>query len=321
MSDFLSRLAARALGEAPVLRPVVPSRWEGGAGDDASPGFTEVAEERAASPFPPRRRAESRSEPGSGSESGSESLPPRRRPAAPPAFDAAESPSFDPPSPRPAARRRPSTEPGPMEEAPSIVRASNGETPPPASRRAGAEAGREAGLPVEIEEVRAIAPAPRRPRPSPVVTRTTAEAATPDPAVPREIREETAPVPARRTRVEAGAVTEEVVFEEAEEETPARKPVRATTPLRPVVRSVEGAGDERRWTKGDGGSRDGTTSAPAAAVSLPDEAEEARPVVRVTIGRIEVRAAPPPAPQRPAAPAWTPPVMTLEEYLAREGRR
>ena len=65
--------------------------------------------------------------------------------------------------------------------------------------------------------------------------------------------------------------------------------------------------------------RDGRTSAAAIA---PDEAgEEARPTIRVTIGRIEVRAAPPPAPQRPAAPAWTPPVMSLEDYLSREGRR
>ncbi|HEU4556575.1 MAG TPA: hypothetical protein VFS20_01955, partial [Longimicrobium sp.] len=52
------------------------------------------------------------------------------------------------------------------------------------------------------------------------------------------------------------------------------------------------------------------------------EPAAARPVVRVTIGRIEVRAAPPPAQPQPAAkPGWTPPVLSLGDYLKREAGR
>jgi hypothetical protein len=54
----------------------------------------------------------------------------------------------------------------------------------------------------------------------------------------------------------------------------------------------------------------------------PRQAEPERPIVHVTIGRIEVRAStPPPAPQvQPQpAPGWTPPVLTLEQYLKRGG--
>jgi hypothetical protein len=49
---------------------------------------------------------------------------------------------------------------------------------------------------------------------------------------------------------------------------------------------------------------------------------EERPVVRVTIGRIEVRAAPAPAQPQPAArPGWKPPVLSLDDYLQREAGR
>jgi len=57
-----------------------------------------------------------------------------------------------------------------------------------------------------------------------------------------------------------------------------------------------------------------------ARPALP-RAEAERPVVHVTIGRIEVRAVTPPAPApepRPA-PGWTPPVLSLDEYLKRGG--
>jgi hypothetical protein len=52
------------------------------------------------------------------------------------------------------------------------------------------------------------------------------------------------------------------------------------------------------------------------------EGGEERPVIRVTIGRIEVRAAPQtPAPAAPARKGWQPPVMGLDAYLKREGGR
>jgi len=57
--------------------------------------------------------------------------------------------------------------------------------------------------------------------------------------------------------------------------------------------------------------------------SLPDEPRDQAPIVRVTIGRIDVRAAPapPPPPRKAAGPA--PPVLTLDAYLKerKEGRR
>lgn len=53
-----------------------------------------------------------------------------------------------------------------------------------------------------------------------------------------------------------------------------------------------------------------------------ESGEEARPVVRVTIGRIEVRAVtPPPAPPAAARAAWTPPVLSLGDYLKRGSGR
>jgi hypothetical protein len=57
--------------------------------------------------------------------------------------------------------------------------------------------------------------------------------------------------------------------------------------------------------------------------SLPDEPRDQAPIVRVTIGRIEVRAAPPPV-APPRKPARAPgPVLTLDAYLKsrKEGAR
>ena len=50
------------------------------------------------------------------------------------------------------------------------------------------------------------------------------------------------------------------------------------------------------------------------------EAPAAEPVIQVTIGRIEVRATPPPAqPSRPRPAAL--PALSLEEYLRRRSRK
>jgi hypothetical protein len=53
---------------------------------------------------------------------------------------------------------------------------------------------------------------------------------------------------------------------------------------------------------------------PAPVATAPRMSE---PTIHVTIGRVEVRATPPPAPSRPRAQITAPPVMTLEEYLRR----
>ena len=55
-----------------------------------------------------------------------------------------------------------------------------------------------------------------------------------------------------------------------------------------------------------------------AAPAVNPAAEPERPVVKVSIGRIEVRPAPAPAPEpvhQPAAPGWRAPVLSLDEYL------
>jgi len=59
----------------------------------------------------------------------------------------------------------------------------------------------------------------------------------------------------------------------------------------------------------------------AQARLAASRAEAERPVVHVTIGRIEVRAVTPPAaaPEPRPAPGWTPPVLSLDEYLKRGG--
>ena len=63
------------------------------------------------------------------------------------------------------------------------------------------------------------------------------------------------------------------------------------------------------------------TGAREMAPAEPRE-EAARPVVQVTIGRIEVRAGHPPAAPQPARQAqWTPPVLSLDEYLKRGNGR
>jgi len=58
-------------------------------------------------------------------------------------------------------------------------------------------------------------------------------------------------------------------------------------------------------------------AAPPATKEAP--APEAAPTIQVTIGRVEVRATPPPAPA-PQRPRAKPPVMSLDEYLRQRNR-
>ena len=61
----------------------------------------------------------------------------------------------------------------------------------------------------------------------------------------------------------------------------------------------------------------------ANSLSLPSEQAQERPIVRVTIGRIEVRATPAAAPTSRKTVAPSPPLLTLDAYLKakKEGRR
>jgi len=71
-----------------------------------------------------------------------------------------------------------------------------------------------------------------------------------------------------------------------------------------------------RVRRADRDAAEGDAAMPAHGA----EAAPERPVIRVTIGRIEVRAAPPP--QQPAPrQGWQPPVMSLDAFLKREAGR
>jgi len=110
-----------------------------------------------------------------------------------------------------------------------------------------------------------------------------------------------------------------------------RSPAREAAPARASsAESRTGDGDARTADAPGTALAPRPRSVPVAATlaSLPTRTpapqpqQPERPIVHVTIGRIEVRAStPPPAPQpQPqAAPAWTPPVLTLDEYLKRGG--
>jgi hypothetical protein len=62
---------------------------------------------------------------------------------------------------------------------------------------------------------------------------------------------------------------------------------------------------------------------PIADVPLHQARANQAPTIRVTIGRIEIRAAMPPAPPPRARPVRRQPALPLEQYLQRrnEGRR
>jgi hypothetical protein len=85
-----------------------------------------------------------------------------------------------------------------------------------------------------------------------------------------------------------------------------------TAPQPTAAHQREGAGGERRLET--------DPSRPAVIVELPARGEA--PSVRVTIGRVEVRAVTPP-PARPASARQRPPRLTLDEYvrLRDEGKR
>ncbi len=64
------------------------------------------------------------------------------------------------------------------------------------------------------------------------------------------------------------------------------------------------------------------SAVPAAGLSSPDSAPPSQTVIRVSIGRVEVRATvPAPAPPAPTRAAPTPPKLTLDSYLERTGER
>jgi len=304
MDDFLGSLVLKSLGLAPVLQPRPVSRFEPWSTD----GVLETANSDLDAPSETERAA-------AGAETGTlalpreDDLPVRARPdplhPAPRHQD-----DIMPPHP-PTLQPFPPSEPGQAvmhqaglisAPAPSQPTAQVGEASgergalPAPTDRSGVE--REA-LPVPLKETVGsvpVLPVPVLDRLQPIVEQTPTQRAAvgrerPDPSRADQPSLARSPVPAT-----LGALS-------------AAQPV-----VPPIVERMELA------TEKQGGGQDTRSgslwaSPPPAAVPrpLPDPQPPAPPTIHVTIGRIEVRATPPPAPVTRSAPTAS--TMSLEDYL------
>lgn len=264
MSDFLSRLAERALGVAKAVEPRLPAVFE-----PAAPAMAEPAPAAAREPVV---RVETGRE-----------VPSRMRVR----------------EPRVTERTVFLEKPGPS-------------SPPAAEPHPGEAASPPAQPPVRLRE-------PDAPR----------EAAEPKPAAPRPAaaHETVRPVVRIERRTEAGPTilretntrVDNVILREPRRETTARIE-REAAPRQQAGRQPEPVPDgERPATALSAGLRDKTVPPFPMPALKRREKPDAPPqtTVQVTIGRVEVRAAPPAAAPRRRAPS--PPVMSLEEYLRRRG--
>ncbi len=286
-ADFLTRLAARALNRAPVVRPRLPSLFELGpetGGPAAEPGLEPASEPEAPRAF---------------------FAPPAS--VAPAAF-----------APEPVAREV--TGDAPAAVAPAAISAqggmraprSGGEETPVRSRRESIPpavgSGQQAEPARSVQPGRPGAPAAGlRPASGPVKDRSPASRLAADADSSPETRRSGQAVP-------AAAVLE------------APAPAAAASTLRPSIeieaRSAAAVPELRPGPRAMPGRR-GQLGVRPAAPPAEAAAADAEHVVQVTIGRIDVRAVHPrPAPARarrePAQPR-----VSLEEYLRRrrEGRR
>lgn len=314
MSDFLSRLAERALGATPPLQPLVGSRFA--VPSEPADGFVEeTVEAEGSAPTvrrstdtaaaPPRPAAEGPSSAGPPSPVHVPTPAPESRtppPAAsrPQSLDrAAQEGPLVASSARPFAHHddaRPAREVAPSaraaEPSPSRVRASSGvpAAPPEGSLRGGPRAETE-----RVQDDELLIPASTPPDP-PAVEST---------ASTRE--DGSAPLPAVEARRRGAGDSPDATQ-------PARDGEHASEAL--LMPAARGA--EARAVDGDSGDarQPWAERMPAAPV------QKERPVVQVTIGRIEVRAVhPPAAPESARGAGWSPPVLSLDEYLKRGGGR
>lgn len=145
-----------------------------------------------------------------------------------------------------------------------------------------------------------------------------------------ETREAVAPTPTPEVILEASRETrtEEPVVVQRE-----RASMELPTPSRkhqPVIESIEEAADEPALLVPAWQSAPGTVAATSLASPVPlnppafprsgPDAESMRPIVRVHINRVEVRAQPQPEKPVKAAPAAAPKPMSLDAYLrSRQG--
>ena len=289
MSDFLATLVARARGEGEPIAPLIPSRYEPApldaapvAGSAADPLAEEVVEELA--PVPPSRGRRAHVARGA-------TLPRRaREPRDEEAHgdEAAKAGESERSLPADGHAHAPRLDARPREDRSGVrprAEAMSGEAPRPVERL------HAASLPES--------PVAHAPDATPSADRGIAAA----PATPSAVRPAAPAPPAAGEAREAGPAP------------------RAVTP---EVRVVPGPKETREE---DTRREDEPEVSPAPA--LPTERVPARgetaaassgTVVRVSIGRIEVRAIMPPAPAAPSR-AGGPALRSLDDYLrAREGR-
>ena len=323
MSDLLTRLAERALGRAaPALEPRLPSRWADAPPRDDAAAFSEHSVETEA---PPHRSA-----PRARIDAGRDDSAPPRRTAAPDAPPPRLSPSPSAPAPV-VAEARPSAEAPARQPAPATrVDVAGEDRPRPGAPRDE----RVHGEPVSVRPPVQAAPAAdagdgfrvvetlvERPSPAPARAAGARQGHGGPPADRSPERRETGgdPSPAPSVAERGAEVVREIV-----REVPAARREEAA----PVTETkAKGAGDGVREvvTRVERAAPSAAVAGAPSAAGREAEAREGgeeRPVIRVTIGRIEVRAAPQtPTPQPSARKGWKPPVMGLDAYLKREGGR
>lgn len=300
MTGYLATIVGRLGHGAPAVRPRLPARFEA---PGSSPAFS-VSDVMADPGEPPgSHEPDAPARPSAGPSAGNERSAPgalrESRPPPPPRAPPPRGPSSEPPS---LGRIHP-------READTVPEAGALEAIAPVARPTGPSArwdAQETARPTpSVREGAPPAPSPRSP-PQPAVQPPALEGVRP-PAAARPV----APaVPGRRARTAPSAPeapdessTDAASFDLASVSFRRVLGVRATTerePARPPAEHPGPSGPGRR------------------SAEPPTVASAAAPTIEVTIGRIEVRAAPAPAPAR-AGPAVAPatPVMTLEQYLQR----
>jgi hypothetical protein len=305
VDDFLSRLARSALAPAPQVEPLMSGVYAGG---PAPPAFEVVDEEAVAPPMttpPPRAAVEGPRHEGVAPSAAPVPLPEARATAEP-----------EPPAPHDTLPRH-----GEARSEPRDVR----HQPPAVPPQRG-----------EVGETSRLAPAPRRdeaPRRSAATGPQDSRTIPPPRTRAREIP--TGPrvtPPDGRPEPEPGVTSgaAEILAVPAGEAGEPPADIRAITPAARVSPAVP----ERESPRSpDQPPTDALRRAPDVHVHVADRAvspvatpaaEEARaethpaPVVRITIGRVEVRAIMPPAPAPRPAPARPAPALSLDDYLKQQ---
>jgi len=346
MSDLLTRLARRALGTAPpALHPRLPARFAGTPGDADSPlpreewAETEAAPalaspRGAAAPAPAAHRAEA---------------PVLRRPSSTGPVARTDPAAATHPR-QPAAEQAPAR---PVLASPPVdgvlERFADGDDPHPSTLPAAAAHASPPPTEVSSADVDAGAHRPSSPPRSAPPARTWPERGDDGSHPLEQLVEAEAGEGLLMPRASSGpSRPPPAAGEDAAVATEGRRPStgRAAAPPPPPRIAGEPGEPGRVVSRGDGGPvlrAEGETAAadggrgvetPGTRAARPDAVRVAerparpaagerggeRPVVRVTIGRIEVRAAEP-APRPAARAGWTPPVLSLDQYLKRESKR